>query len=171
MEREFIDVMNHVNLGEFLAVMFVCVLFVKECYKDIEKYRQKRNQSDAQSDKIKCHDEAVVRLQDKINSINNSLAQINNKIDGLSTSMVTLQVKSDHTEMIRHQDRIVQIYKDYKAKGDKASWSTVQSKSFWNMYDDYTNCGGNSFVKNIIKPYMETIPMNDEDPVIEEEVR
>ena len=69
-------------------------------------------------------------------------------------------------------NRLLTCFQYYtsKEKNPKQEWTEMEASSFWSMFEDYEELGGNGYMHTEVKPKMDmliTIPMHETEKVAE----
>ena len=86
--------------------------------------------------------------------IENEIKNLGVKVDKIVDTVHARWEKEDQAEMSRSQDRLLEMYKYYTAPERKGEWTSFEAEAFWNMFQSYTNAGGNSYMHTHIEPAM-----------------
>lgn len=105
------------------------------------------------------HEENLIKLSSSMTNVNQAISELRNEImpmlNGLSKDLdrVDRKLEDFHTEwkdynivMLRHD--ITSVYEQYKSS---AAMPKVIYESTMNLYDKYSNLGGNSYVHEIVE--------------------
>ena len=57
------------------------------------------------------------------------------------------------------RNQMLTLYRYYSStkKNPMQAWSKMESKAFWDMYEDYRRAGGNGHMETVVKPVMNTL--------------
>ena len=170
---EFLGIFGSITIGQVVTFVLACVfLFIvgkkiviyfnnkteleKKRDKDIEtalaevsKYPQYRKQS------ISVQQE----LQGEINVLKEAIDKNTKKMEEIETGNKT-------RELNRIRNKLIESYNYYTSerRNPTKSWTEMESQSFWSMFSDYEDLGGDGFVHSTVEPAMralEVIDMND----------
>ena len=170
---EFLGIFGSVTVGQVVTFVLACVfLFVigkkivvyfnnkieleKKRDKDIEtalaevaKYPQYRKQSIA----------VQQELQGEINVLKEAIDKNTRKMEEIETGNKT-------RELNRIRNKLIESYNYYTSerRNPTKSWTEMESQSFWSMFLDYEDLGGDGFIHTTVEPEMralEVIDMND----------
>ena len=170
---EFLGIFGSVTIGQVVTFVLACIfLFIvgkkiviyfnnkieleKKRDKDIEtalaevsKYPQYRKQS------ISVQQE----LQGEINVLKEAIDKNTKKMEEIETGNKT-------RELNRIRNKLIESYNYYTSerRNPTKSWTEMESQSFWSMFSDYEDLGGDGFVHSTVEPAMralEVIDMND----------
>lgn len=105
------------------------------------------------------HEENLIKLSSSMTNVNQAISELRSEImpmlNGLSKDLdgVDRKLEDFHTEwkdynivMLRHD--ITSVYEQYKSS---AAMPKVIYESTMNLYDKYSNLGGNSYVHEIVE--------------------
>ena len=105
------------------------------------------------------HEENLIKLSSSMTNVNQAISELRSEImpmlNGLSKDIdrVDRKLEDFHTEwkdynivMLRHD--ITSVYEQYKSS---AAMPKVIYESTMNLYDKYSNLGGNSYVHEIVE--------------------
>lgn len=154
MEKHFIDIFSTVSIIDVLAVIIVLAALGRGFYALIDKLYQYKKDAEERVQMSHRHEADIEEIKEDMRHVSKDISSLTEQVSDITDTLNTMKSQTDTTEMIKYQDRLVSLYKHYKKIG---YWNEVERNSFNNMYNDYISRGGNSFVKETIKPYMETL--------------
>lgn len=142
-------------IGKFSVVIGKPVRWIKKKNDDHELLM---NTISALSDLQEKHNSDILESNEHDDTIKNDLYKVSEKMDRISDQLDQMQKKIDDTEMAKLKDTLLRYYNKCKDTGE---WTQFESDAFWGLYDRYISHGGNSFVRNVIKPVMESLQIID----------
>lgn len=154
MESHFVEMFSSVSIVDVLAVFIVLVALIKILYAMVENIHKYKTAAEKRDEMTAQHDKDISEIHGTLAEMSKSIELLSKEMTNINDTLIEMKSQTDYTEMIKYQDRIVSLYKHYKKLG---YWNELERTSFNNMYNDYVARGGNSFVKETIKPFMETL--------------
>ena len=133
-----------VPLASLIVTALAIPTLVGLVYKDIQE-RRKENSKEKQKEKQRQFKEGVREVvQEEIKPVKETIAEINNKID----------LVSDGTMCTLRND-IKNCYYECLEKGYRNDYDF---KNIHELYEAYTNLGGNSFIEDVMARFKEVPP-------------
>ncbi len=168
--KEFIQLFGNITIldvGQFLlAVGFVVVICVKVSKFLIELH----DASQLRDEKIEKAYEAAMSLPGYRKQSLEIQEDFIAKFDGLYERQ---DVIIEHIEKMEEDNRkrevnklrgkLIQYYRFYTnpERNPSGCWSRMESESFWALYSDYENLGGNDYIHSVVQPAMNELDVID----------
>ena len=175
----FLKVFGEVTIAEAVIFILACI-FVWRVYVFIKELIIKRHEREEAKDRKL--DEAISQIKQYPKWRDQSIAiqkELTTAINGLKDEQEKLSVKLDTIEEQNRtrrcnelRERLLHSYRYYTSpeKNPQQAWSEMESEAFWASYTDYVNLGGNSHIRNVVRPAMRElaiIPMDEQEQITE----
>ena len=142
---EFNDLFGNITVATVIQIILAGI-FLIFVYKKIREYLIKQNESEKQL--IKAI-EAIPRIENEINELKK--AQTEQQVQ-----LKTMQEKSDRRERNKLRDRLLQSFRYYtnQKSNPMLAWTENESATFWDLFSDYEDAGGDGFIHTEVQPAM-----------------
>ena len=97
---------------------------------------------------------SIEKSMEKDNELEGKICALDTKLDNVVEILNDMQKKSNETEMLKTQDRLVQMYRYYTAPEHNGQWNEIEKDTFWKLFRDYENRGGDGYMHEIVEPAM-----------------
>lgn len=179
--EEVIQVFGELSIGAAISVIVAIACLIKPAIKGYKWLRDMiisrhmaRQEMDNTLQKILAQEAQYPVWRQQSLDIQRELTQ---SIEGLRTAQAALSEKIDQIELARQQqkrnelrERLLTAYRYYTSaeSNPMQAWSEMEAQSFWYVYRDYEEYGGNGHMHDTVKPAMrelEVIPMHEAEQV------
>lgn len=127
---------------------------LKFALEEVGKYPQYREQSRQIQKKLTNEIETLKKEQER-------LAETQ---DGIKRTLDEMKEVADKRSRNQTRDRLLQLYRYYmnEKTNPTHSWTKMEAEAFWELFGDYEEAGGNSFMKTVVQPAMNLLEIVDE---------
>jgi septal ring factor EnvC (AmiA/AmiB activator) len=169
----FMEVFGDLSLGTVVlvsAALFFAWGIVKKTQKGIIDHYEKQKEA---TEKLQQTVDAVAKYpeyrQQSINKqkeIQDALANIKQSVAHLESRLDALEHEKNERELNRLRENLIYNYRFYanKEKNPLMAWSEMEKDSFYKLFRDYENLGGDGFMHTVVQPAMDAlhvIPMHE----------
>ena len=155
------------DIGQFLlAVGFVVVICVK-----ISKFLiELHDANQLRDEKLEKAYEAAMRLhgyrQQSIGIQSDFITKIEGlyeRQDEIIQHIEKMEEDNRKREVNKLRGKLIQYYRYYTnpERNPLGCWSRMESESFWALYSDYENLGGNDYIHSVVQPAMNELEIID----------
>ena len=116
-----------------------------ETVQDLKQLHEKHEEDTKQSIK-----------HDKI--IKEELSMLTNTVNSIATNLEDMERKNNETKVKELKDTLINYYNKYRVVGE---WSELEKEAFWELFEDYSARGGNSYIHSIVEPVMRELKVVD----------
>ena len=116
-----------------------------ETVQDLKQLHEKHEEDTQQSIK-----------HDKI--IKEELSALTNTVNSIATNLEDMERKNNETKVKELKDTLINYYNKYRVVGE---WSELEKEAFWELFEDYSARGGNSYIHSIVEPVMRELKVID----------
>lgn len=168
--NDFLELFGSYTVADCIALI-VAVIFVWSCYvrgkrwlADYFARQEEQNQKIQKVLDLSDHyPEWRQQSRDMQQQFTDAINSLGNKIDQMEADIKSRKLNELREDLLRSYR-----YFTSDEHNPKHAWSEMECQSFWNIFNDYENLGGNGHMHNIVKPAMrdlEIIPMHEEEEV------
>ena len=159
--NEFIDTFGSITIANVIEIVLACIFGVF-VYKKIKDYLIKKHESDKK----------IVEAIETIPTLKIELDELKKVQAEYGVQLHIMQEKSDRRERNKLRDRLLQSYRYYtnQKTNPMQAWTENESSTFWDLFSDYEDAGGNGFIHTEVQPAMNrliVINVTDYDKVME----
>lgn len=171
----FIKVFGEITVAMvvyFIAAVVFLLAVYRKCRKEIIKRFSKKQKEKEQLKRILAQVEQYPKWRQQSIEIqqqyNKDIAELKERQEKNIQSVKDLQEELNRRAANDLRNKMLNLFRYYssKKKNPMQAWSEMESKAFWDMYEDYKKAGGNGYMETEVKPIMNTlevIEMQDTD--------
>lgn len=162
-----------------LALAFVYTVFKRGKDKLIEMYEDKKQKDDQMKEtweavrKYPEYRKQSVQIQEllegEIQEIREMQRQNKEALAKLESRMEQSEAQSERRNRNKLRDLLLQNYRYYtnpKTNPDQ-SWTHMEAETFWELFRDYEDMGGNGYVHSEVLPKMEQLLVVDSNEMVD----
>ena len=97
------------------------------------------------------HEESVRQSIRHDEIIKADISSLTDKVNEIADTLSDMQKKDNETKLKELKGSLIRYYHKYKDIGE---WSKLEKDSFWDLFDDYENRGGDGYIHTIVEPAM-----------------
>lgn len=151
------------DLIVFIAAIYFLVSLGKKCYKSIISFYEKNK---AKNVMLVEAVEDIKEIKDSHNVLSSTVDKILEKQEQLEEKQEKLEAKNNAHNVNKIRERLIQSYRYYTNTNNnpELAWSEMEKESWYNLFYDYEDMGGNGFMHSTVEPAMASlriIRMND----------
>ncbi len=177
--KEFLELFGEMRVSTFVYII-MAIIFLVLVYRKVSDYLYKRHDAEQEKDrKLKDALEAVshypeyrqqsIEIQE---TLRKDIQAINAALQDHTKRLEKMENDSKKRELNKLYDTLLQSYKYYtsKEKNPMQAWTKMESKAFWDLFNDYEEMGGNGYMHTVVQPAMlllTVIEMNDVEGISE----
>lgn len=161
--EQFLAIFGEVTVGEIVALTLAGI-FAWKVYRKVRDYFTTRAKEELEKDnKINQLLDEVAKypeyrqqsikirekLQDEINDLKKAEAEIFDAIREMKES----QKKRERNKL---RARLLESYRYFTnpETNPDQSWTSMDAESFWNLFEDYEEAGGDGYMHTVVQPAM-----------------
>lgn len=184
--EEFLTLFGGITVSQIVVFVFA-VIFLFSVYKEIKKYvnvKIKEQQTKTEEDKNnkKKLEEAWAAtqkypeyrkksleiqelLEGEIQEVKNTEETVTEELRKLSERLENMEKDTKRRERNRLRDLLLNHYRHYTNKelNPSQSWTSMEAETFWALFGDYEDAGGNGYMHTVVQPEMERLMVVNED--------
>ncbi|OUP81223.1 hypothetical protein B5F07_18475 [Lachnoclostridium sp. An169] len=162
----FIKVFGEISLATavyFIAAAVFLWAVYRKCRKEIIKQYAKKKKEKEQLQRILAQVEQYPKWREQSIEIqkqyNKEIAELKERQEKNIQNVKELQEELNRREASSLRNQMLTLYRYYSStkKNPMQAWSKMESKAFWDMYEDYRRAGGNGHMETVVKPVMNTL--------------
>jgi len=160
---ELTDNLSVSNLIVFIAAIYFLVSLGKKCYKGIIAFYE----SSRQKNLILVEAvEDIKEIKESHSTLSTTVDKILKKQEELEEKQEKLEDKNNAHNVNKIRERLIQSYRYYTNVNNnpQLAWSEMEQESWYNLFHDYEQMGGNGFMHSTVEPAMaslDVVRMND----------
>jgi hypothetical protein len=116
--------------------------------------------------------EEMKEIRERQEKLENLLTDVANTQNSILQRQEQFETQSRERAKNKLRDRLLQNYRYYGSveRNPKQAWSLIERDAFYDLYNDYTELGGNGLIHTEVEPKMATlrvIPMENKEELDE----
>lgn len=177
--EQFIILFGDITLSQVIA-FGIAVVFLFKFWKKFKEYttkkyeeeRQQREQMQEVIDQAKNYPVWRQQSLDMQKQFTDSISELEKGQRKQAEQLNRMEESNRKRELSKMFNRLLTCFQYYtsKEKNPKQEWTEMEASSFWSMFEDYEELGGNGYMHTEVKPKMDmliTIPMHETEKVAE----
>lgn len=176
---QFLNIFGRVTVSQLVGVG-VAIVFLLQIWKKFRDYLTTKYESEkAQQQRIQ---EVINQVKEYPKWRQQSIDAQQKFTDAISKLEKSQREQAEQLKRIDESNRKRELNKIFnqllscfqyytnKEKNPMQAWTEMEASSFWNMFSDYEELGGNGYMHTEIRPQMDmliTIPMHETEKVAE----
>lgn len=161
--EQFLAIFGEVTIGEIVALGLAGV-FAWQVYKKIRDYfttrameelerNNKVNQLLDEVAKYPQYREESIKIRKGLQEEIDGLKAANEKITHTLDDMQESLKKRERNKL---RARLLESYRYYTSleTNPKQEWNSMEAETFWNLFADYEEAGGNGYMHTVVQPEM-----------------
>ena len=100
------------------------------------------------------HEESVRESIRHDQMIKDDISNLADTVNSIADTLDDMKKRENDTKLKELKDSLVRYYNKYKDVGE---WSKLEKDAFWDLFDDYSDRGGNNYVHSVIEPVMRNL--------------
>lgn len=161
--EQFLAIFGEVTIGEIVALGLASV-FAWQVYKKIRDYfttrameelerNNKVNQLLDEVAKYPQYREESIKIRKGLQEEIDGLKAANEKI---TYALDDMQESLKKRERNKLRARLLESYRYYTSleTNPKQEWNSMEAETFWNLFADYEEAGGNGYMHTVVQPEM-----------------
>lgn len=126
---------------------------LKEALDGVHKYPEYRKQSL----------EIQQGLQDEIRELREGQQELREAQQAIIKQLLEMEEQKKRKERNKLRDLLLQYYRRYanEETNPSQSWPRIEAESFWALFSDYEEAGGNGHMKDEVAPAMRRLNITD----------
>ena len=178
-QQAFQDLLGAITLSDVL-VFLLDGSFLFSVYRKINKFFTEKTTEDiAKTKKEEQRDKDIKTAIDAINALpgyrkqsleiqkqlSDSIESLNKRIDENNKRLNKMEEDERRRERNKMRDRLLQSYRFYTnpEHNPNRSWNRMEAESFWEMFKDYEDAGGDGYMHTIVQPAMNLLTIIEMD--------
>lgn len=167
----FIQVFGDVTLLEIVlcggAILFMLAMYKKFSDHIVKKHDEEQEREAKLEESYDCvHNKYPEYRQQSLKIQQELTARMDNldgKLDVLVQRLVKMEDDDNRRERNKLRDLLLQHFRHYgsKEKNPSQTWTRVESETFWELYKEYENSGGNGYMHTDVLPVMRRLEVVD----------
>lgn len=164
---EFLELFGNFTIGNVVTFITACG-FMIAIFRKVQKYlidkheieQQKDQQLNEMLDMIKEFGEYRKESKDMQDKINEQIQELKTMQKNNTERLEKIEEENKRRECNRLRDILLQSYRYYTGRESKC-WNHMEHDTFWEIYNDYTTLGGNSYMHTVVGPAMQQLTVVD----------
>ncbi len=175
--EQFVSLFGKITVGQLVS-FGIAAIFMYRIWKKFRDYLTQKYEEDKEQqnriqeviDQAKEYPKWRQQSLDMQKQFTDSIAELE-KGQKEQAEQLKRMVESNHKrEMNKMFNRLLTCFQYYtnEEKNPMQEWTEMEASSFWNMFEDYEELGGNGYMHTEVKPKMDmltTIPMHETEKV------
>jgi DNA repair exonuclease SbcCD ATPase subunit len=126
---------------------------LKEALDGVHKYPEYRQQSVEIQTELKC----------EIRELREGQQELREAQQAIIKQLLEMEEQKKRKERNKLRDLLLQYYRRYASKDINPSqtWPRIEAESFWALFSDYEEAGGNGHMKDEVAPAMQRLNITD----------
>lgn len=100
------------------------------------------------------HDKSVKESNRNDELIKQDISSLADTVNGIASTLEEIQKRANDTKIKELKDSLIKYYNKYKDIGE---WSKLEKEAFWDLFDDYSDRGGDGYIHSIVEPVMRSL--------------
>ena len=183
--EQFLQTFGDITLSKII-VFILAIVFLFGIYKQIKKFlNNKKDVLIEKHEAEKLKDEQLQKVLEEVNKYPKYREQsrqiqkeLREEIDGVKSAQKHLadsqkeiietindmRLKQEKRERNKLRDKLLHLYRFYtdKERNPDQVWSRMDSETFWELFGDYEDMGGDGYIHTIVQPAMNLLKIVDE---------
>lgn len=174
---EFLKLFGNITILHVVEVI-CAIIFLVFVYKRIRDYFNKNHEAQLRKEEIeKRRDEQINECLTAIKKypewrqqsidiqkeLSEKIQEIKNSQEDTSRRIKDMEIKNMQRERSKLGDILLQNYRHYtnKETNPSQSWTKMESDTFWALFKDYEDAGGNGHMHAVVQPAMNKLTVID----------
>lgn len=166
---EFLELFGDFTVGNIVTFITACG-FMIAIFNKIKKYLIEKHEIEQQKDKQMSEMLDIIKdfgeyRQENITiqeQINTQIKELKSIQENNAARLEKIEEENKRRECNRLRDILLQSYRYYTNR-DTKSWNRMEHDTFWEIYNDYTSLGGNSYIHSVVGPAMQQLSIIEHD--------
>jgi len=175
--NEFLELFGDITILQ-LVWFILAVVFVAASYKKFRDYLIKKHENEKIKDeKINKALTATEKypeyrqqsleiqkmLKDEIQDLRKNQEALTNSQNKIMERLASMEERTDRRDRNKIRDILLQNYRYYtnQETNPTQSWTRTESETFWELFRDYEDAGGNGYMHDDVMPSMQKLRVID----------
>jgi predicted secreted protein len=175
--NEFLELFGDITILQ-LVWFILAVVFVVASYRKFRDYLIKKHENEkVKDDKINKALAATEKypeyrrqsleiqkmLKDEIQDLRRNQEALTNSQNKIMERLASMEERTDRRDRNKIRDILLQNYRYYtnKETNPTQSWTRTESETFWELFRDYEEAGGNGYMHDDVMPSMQKLRVID----------
>lgn len=175
--NEFLELFGDITILQ-LVWFILAVVFVVASYRKFRDYLIKKHENEkVKDDKINKALAATEKypeyrrqsleiqkmLKDEIQDLRRNQEALTNSQNKIMERLASMEERTDRRDRNKIRDILLQNYRYYtnKETNPTQSWTRTESETFWELFRDYEEAGGNGYMHDDVMPSMQKLMVID----------
>lgn len=150
-----------------VVTAIIAGLFLYFAYKKFSNYLVARNKAEEEKNaninealtavrKYPEYRQQSIKIQ---NLLESEIQELRSQLSATVERLCTIEEKSAKREQNKLRDLLLQNFRYYTNPdtNPSGSWSRMEAEAFWELFQDYEDCGGNGYMHSYVRPAMERL--------------
>lgn len=175
--NEFLELFGDITILQ-LVWFILAVVFVVASYRKFRDYLIKKHENEkVKDDKINKALAATEKypeyrrqsleiqkmLKDEIQDLRRNQEALTNSQNKIMERLASMEERTDRRDRNKIRDILLQNYRYYtnKETNPTQSWTRTESETFWELFRDYEEAGGDGYMHDDVMPSMQKLRVID----------
>lgn len=175
--NEFLELFGDITILQ-LVWFILAVVFVVASYRKFRDYLIKKHENEkVKDDKINKALAATEKypeyrrqsleiqkmLKDEIQDLRRNQEALTSSQNKIMERLASMEERTDRRDRNKIRDILLQNYRYYtnKETNPTQSWTRTESETFWELFRDYEEAGGNGYMHDDVMPSMQKLRVID----------
>ena len=180
---EFINLFGGISILDVARFILACVFLffiakkvrdylIKKHDADQEKNEQLKQALESISHNPEYRQQSIQvqqKLEDEIQELRAALEENTRIVTDNTREIAEMEENSRRLERNKLQDRLLQSYRYYTnpERNPEQTWTKMEAEAFWELFGEYEDRGGNSYMHSVVQPAMNQLTVLEMDEVIQ----
>lgn len=175
--EQFLNLFGEITLSQVIA-LGIAVIFLYQIWKRFRDYIAKRYE-DERKQQLQIQ-EVIVQVKqypkwrqqslDVQRQFTESITELEKGQKQHAEQLNRMEESNRKRELSKMFNRLLTCFQYYtsKEKNPRQEWTEMEASSFWSMFEDYEELGGNGYMHTEVKPKMDMlikIPMHETEKI------
>lgn len=168
---QFLNYFGDVSVGQ-IAIIIIVAVFLYKLYRKIEtliiESHEKEEQHNAELKEalegVRKYPEYRQQSLEIQKMFQAEIAELRQQQQANTEKLIEMEERRQRQKRNELRDTLLRNYRYYtnKRTNPDQTWTRVESETFWELYKDYENEGGNGYMHTDVVPVMQLLTVVDE---------
>ena len=151
----FVEIFGDITVATIISWVMAAI-FMISIGKRVKEYFERRIKADQEKNAQLVE---VFDAVKKVSLIEANIKELRDGQDRQEQRLRNMEERTDRRERSKMRDRLLQNYRYYTSKdrNPRLSWTRMESDSFWDLFKDYEEAGGDGYIHSVVQPAMNSL--------------